>query len=322
VKVKFNLFERVAGLFVLIAIGSSLAVTIGMGIKKGWFDPKIYLKTFVTSAEGIHAGTPVSFSGLRIGSVDSVDLKSAGEVEIHFKILKKFQNQIHSKSIVRVIRPFIIGEKALEIDASADGGVPIVEGQTLTAQNAPDFLEFLGGNKLGSYMESLSMTMQNMQKLAEAFLSDERSDKIIELFDQLFPLMEKMNSMAGEVSILSASLNDKKRLARVVEDFLKITTQMNKALPAAVETMPELTANILQLTKNMNQLTSDMKVIIPVIKEIAPDMPSTTKKLMTTLDETVLTFRAMQKTWMLNSNVKEVIAEEKKKEERKPASQD
>lgn len=321
-KVKFNLFERVAGLFVLFALGSSLAVTIGMGIKKGWFDPKIHLLTYVTSADGINPGTPVNLSGLRIGSVDNVDLKPSGEVEIRFKVLQRFADRVHANSIVRVVRPFIIGEKALEIDSTQKKGKPVREGQTLIAEYAPDFLEFLGGNKLGAYMESLSMTMQNLQKLAEAFLSDERSDKIIELFDQLFPLMEKMNSMAGEVSVLSASLNDKRKMARVLDDFLKMSKQMNRALPKMVDDMPELSENILQLTKNMNQLTHDMKEIVPVVKEIAPSMPETTEKLMRTLDETILTFKAVQKTWMLQSNVEEVLEEEKKrKEKRKPASQ-
>ena len=46
-KIKFNLFERVAGLFVLGAAVMSLAATIGMGVKKGWFDPKVHIKTFV-----------------------------------------------------------------------------------------------------------------------------------------------------------------------------------------------------------------------------------------------------------------------------------
>lgn len=320
-KVKFNLFERVAGLFVLIAVGSAFAVTVGMGIKKGWFDQKVYLKTYVASADGIHPGTPVNFSGLRIGSVDSVDLKSAGDVEIQFKVSKRFAKRIHSNSIVRVVRPFIIGEKALEVDANQKKGDPIKNGQVLVAQYAPDFLEFLGGNKLGYYMESLSMTMQNLQKLAEAFLSDERSDKIIELFDELFPLMKKMNSMAGEVSVLSASLNDKKKLVRVMDDFLRISRQMKKTLPAVVDDMPELSQNILELTRNMNQLSGDMKEIVPVIKEIAPNMPETTEKLMRTLDETVITFKAMQKTWMLQSNVEEVLEEEKNKKNRKPAKE-
>ncbi len=309
-KVKFNLFERVSGLFVLTAIVSAITVTIGMGIKKGWFEPKVGLITIVHSADGINAGTPVNFSGLRIGSVESVDLKSKGEVEIRFKVMKKFLKRIDSQSLVRVVRPFIIGEKALDIEDGESVGHPVKEGDRLQAQYAPDFLEFLGGNKLGAYLESLSTTMANLQKLAEAFLSDERSDKIIELFDQLFPLMEQMNSMASEVSLLSASLNEKQKMARVLDDFLKISTQMNKVLPAVAKDMPELSSNVLKLTQNMNQLTNDMKDIVPVIKDIAPGIPAASQKAVRALDETVITLKAMQKSFFLRSAVKEVKEEE------------
>lgn len=313
-KVKFSLFERVAGLFVMGAIISSVAASIAIGIKKGWFEPKIQLTTFVQSADGIHPGTPVNFSGLRIGAVDAVELRSANDVEIRFNIRKKFTKQIHGNSIVRVVRPFIIGEKALEIDASTNPGKPVQHKQVLMSQYAPDFLEFLGGNKLGAYMESLDKTMVNLQKLAEAFLSDERTDKIIELFDELFPLMRKMNTMAGEVSILSASLNEKKKMARVLDDFLKISKEMNKALPVVAKDMPELSNSILLLTKNLNQMSNDMKEIVPIVKEIAPNIPDATKKAVRALDETVITLKAMQKTWMLRSNVEEVKEEERKRQ--------
>jgi len=318
VKIKFNLFERVAGLFVLIAICSAIAVTIGMGIKKGWFEPKVTLLTVVPTADGLYPGTPVNFSGLRIGAVDTIELKASGLVEIHFRVRKKFVKRIHQDSLVRITRPFIIGEKALEIETNSPTGIPVTEGTELVAAYAPDFLDLLGGNKLGAYMESLSMTMGNLQKLAEAFLSNERSDKMIELFDQIFPLMEQMNAMASEVSVLSASLNEKKKMARVLDDFLLITKEMNKTLPVMSRDMPELSKNVLKLTQNLNQLTSDMSEMVPMMKEIAPDIPMATRKAVNALDETVLTLKAMQKTWMLRGKVEEVIEEEK----RMPTSKD
>ena len=319
-KVKFNLFERVAGLFVLGAVGMSFAITIGMGIKKGWFEPKVNLKTFVNSADGLSPGTPVRFSGLRIGSVDSVDLKSSNEVIIRFKVMKRFANRINSNSIVHVVRPFVIGEKALEIVDGDIQGDPISDGQSLMAQSSPDFLEILGGNKLGAYIESLSSTMENLQKLAEAFLSNERSDKIIELFDELFPLMKRMNSMAAEVSTLSATLNEKKKMGRVLDDFIVMSKQMNKVLPTLTRDMPELSGNILKLTKNLNQLSGDMQEMVPVFKEVAPEIPAFTKTAVVALDEVVITLKAMQKTWMLRGSVEDVKEEQKKLQMRQPAS--
>ncbi len=320
-KIKFSLFERVAGLFVLGAVVMAAAVTIGMGIKKGWFEQKIRLKTYVKSAEGINPGTPVRFLGTRIGSVDTVDLRSSSEVVIQFKVLKRFASRINTNSIVHVIRPFVIGEKALEISDGKFPGQPVTNDQVLIAEYSPDFLEMLGGNKLGMYMESLSATAQNLQKLAEAFLSNERSDQIIQLFDDLTPLMKRMNEMASEVSILSASLNEKKKMARVLDDVLVMSKQLNKALPTMTKDMPILSSNMIELTRNLNQLSNDMKEIVPIVKQVAPEIPEATGKAVRALDEVVLTLKAMQKTWFLRGNVEEVQEEQLKLKMREPASQ-
>lgn len=308
-KVKFNLFERVAGLFVLSALVAGVGTTIGIGIKKGWFDKKMTLKTYVPTADGIHSGTSVQLAGLQIGSVDEVDLKMGQKVEIRFKVSKRFLHQIRSDSKVRILRPFIIGERVLEITPGHEKARRVREGQTLIAEYTPDFLELLGGHKLGQYFESLNKTMNNMQKLAEAFFSDERSETIIQLFDEMMPLMARMNTMATEVSSLSAQLNKEQKMGRAVDELLYMSKQMKGSLPAVSKDLPQLSKNVLELTENLNKLTNDMNEIIPIMKQIAPEFPETSRKAVQALDETVLTLKAMQKTWFLRSNVKDVKKE-------------
>jgi phospholipid/cholesterol/gamma-HCH transport system substrate-binding protein len=263
----------------------------------------------------------VRFSGLRIGSVDTVELKAGGQVEVRFKVLKRYAERLNADSVVYVVRPFVIGEKELKIENVNTVAPPVKEGQVLSAVTPGDFLEMLGSNKIGAYIESFGAATENLQKLAEAFLSDERTDDIIKLFDEITPLMAKMNSMATEVSTLSASLNEKQKMARVLDDVLVMSKQLKKALPAVSKDMPALTTNILTLTENLNQLSSDMKEIVPVFKQIAPEIPAATKKATAALDEVVLTLKAMQKTWFLRSNVEDVKEEEMKLRMRQPASQ-
>ena len=50
-KIKFNKFERVAGIFVLTAIVGGVAVMIGVAVKKGWFETKIKFETMLKNAD-------------------------------------------------------------------------------------------------------------------------------------------------------------------------------------------------------------------------------------------------------------------------------
>ncbi len=73
--IKFNKLERAAGIFVLSALVGGVTLSIGIAFKRGWFDAKRSLVTQLDSADGIHVGTQVQMSVLRIGSFDDIELK-------------------------------------------------------------------------------------------------------------------------------------------------------------------------------------------------------------------------------------------------------
>ena len=61
----------------------------------------------------------------------------------------------------------------------------------------------------------------------------------------------------------------------------------------------------------------EFEKLAPAITAIAPDLPQTSRKAVEALNQTVILLKAMQKTWLLRSQVKEVREEEA----RKPAGQ-
>lgn len=322
-KVKFSLYERVAGLFVVTAFLLSLIGLVGIGFTNGWFEKKLPLKTYVDSADGLRPGTIVQLAGIEIGEIKEIDLQVNQKVEIQFTVLARFTNQIRSDSRIRVVRPFIIGEKVLEVDPGEPTAPALNPNQALVAENAPDFLEFLGGNKLGSYMETIDGTMKNVQKLAEAFLSDDRTNDIIELFDKMLPLMDELSVMSREMGRLTKNLNREDKFEQTVVQFRQLAQNMNKDLPKIMGDIPELASNVNLLTKNMNTLIGDMQRMIPVIEKLGPDIPGASKTIIETLNETVITLKAMQKTFFLRASVRKVLEEEAEKASvRKPASGD
>lgn len=119
-RIKFNKFERIAGIFVFAAFIGLVAATVGIAIQKGWFASKVEYKTMLPSAEGVHSGTLVQIAGLRAGSVKSVDLISANEVQVKFEVFERFKNRIREDSMVQVIRPFVIGEKVFEVTVGTE----------------------------------------------------------------------------------------------------------------------------------------------------------------------------------------------------------
>ena len=102
-----------------------------------------------------------------------------------------------------------------------------------------------------------------------------------------------------------------------MSSLAKLSKELNDIVPEFAEQVPDLGRQMGQIVTNLNVLTTEFRKLTPAINEIAPDLPRTAKRAVEALDETVVLLKAMQKSWILRGNVKEVKEQEKIRE---PAS--
>lgn len=288
-KVKFNKFEKVAGLFVGIAILSFVFVTVGVAVNRGWFASKVRFTTTMATADGLHPGTQVQISGLRAGSVEDIELVSASEIRVRFYILGKFAAQIRRDSVVQVFRPFIIGEKVLEVTVGSQTEPVMVAHSEIPTQPMFDIMDVLSGKKLGAFVSSFDRMSDSIRIFAEALSDPKRSKALVSMLDHMAPLINNLNHMSLQVTKMTDMALNQNRL----------------------ETMM---TNLNELTENMNDLTVEFKKLSPAISELAPDLPRTTRRAVEALDETVVVLKAMQRSWFLRGNVKDIKTEEKQQD--------
>lgn len=317
-KIKFNKFERVAGLFVLTAILGSVAVTAAVAVKKGWFSSKVKYSSIIRSAEGLHSGTPVQVAGLRAGSVEEVELLSAEEVRVTFEIMEKFKENVREDSELRVVRPFIIGEKVLEISVGSESLKVLPEGSEIASVESFDIMEILSGRRMGPLLGSLEQMTTNMKVLVQAFADPKRTEALVQMFDRLDPLIRNLNQMSIGVNKLTTAINKEERIEKIVVSLVSITKELDKVLPLLNAQAPDLGIQLGQVISNLNVLTGEFKKLTPAIAAVAPQLPQTSLRAVEALDETVVLLKALQKSFLLRGNVEEVREEET---ERVPASE-
>lgn len=318
-KVKFNKFERVAGLFVLTAIVGSIAATIGVAVKRGWFEQKVTLEASFPSADGLHAGTVVQMAGLRAGAVESVDLKSNNEVLVQLRISRKFFDRVREDSLVRVMRPFIIGEKVLDISVGSEGAKPVIEFAMLKTEESTDIMDLMNGRKLGPYIAMLGQIGENLKVVAEAFLDPERSKNLVKVIDEMRPLVMNMSGMSREVTSLLKGANKDQKMIKTLDNLAIMSQELARVLPEFTRNSPELASDLTKIAKNTAILTEEMSKLVPMMNKMAPELPRASARALEALDETVITLKAMQKSFLLRGSVKEVRDEESKRE---PAADD
>lgn len=332
-KVKFSKFERVAGLFVLSTIVGGVAMLIGVAVKQGWFETKVPFKTTFRNADGVREGTAVQMAGLRAGSVTSVELRSNNVVHVQFEISEKYHRLVRQDSVARLIRPFVISEKVLDVSVG-DLQLPNAVAQAeLKSEATSDIMDLVSGKTLTPYVDTMGKMFENLRVVAEAILDPNRSKDIIRIFDQLSPLVNNMNNMSREVSSLIKDTNKNKQLVHIVNNLALTTQEVNKILPVLAELAPvmsreapKLAADMSRIAHTMALLTDELQKTLPAIKnamnEVGPEIPRATRRAMEALDETVVTLKALQKSFILRGNTKEVRDEEAKRElERMPAKE-
>lgn len=316
--IKFNKFERVAGIFVISAVMGGVAFGVGVAVKKGWFESKRNLITHLDSADGIHVGTQVEMSGLRIGSVVDIELKSTTLVEVRFQISEKYFARVHQDSALQLIRPFIIGEKVLDLSSGTDASPSIRDGGLVQVRESIDFMDLLSGRKLGPYLSSMGKITDNLKSVAETIMDQKHLDAFVKMFTELNPLVTNMSQMSSQANVLLKELNKKQQLIIALNNLVELTTQLNKALPYLTEQGPALAEDMTKIAHNMARLTDQMQALSPVLKELAPEIPHAGRRAIEALNETVITLKALQKSFLLRSNVREVKEDEAK--ERMPAT--
>ncbi len=320
--VKFNKFERVAGLFVMLAIVGSIVTALSVAVKQGWFENKFKYQTVFNSAEGIHSGTVVQMAGLRAGSVEEIELLGNNKIKVVFYVIGKFQNRIRSDSNTQLVRPFVIGDRVLEVSVGSDEGTLVAEGSVIPSEETLDLMTLMSGKKLGSSLEKISGMLENVQYLMETFLDKTRTQSMVRIFDQLDPLLGNMNAMSEEVTKLSKHLTYDQNLKKTLVQTVILTKEFNRILPELNRKNPELASNLAELTASLTQMTQDFKTVTGMLKSYGPEIPTVAKRALEALDEATILMKAMQKNFFIRSSVQEVKEEEDKEigqGERKPA---
>jgi phospholipid/cholesterol/gamma-HCH transport system substrate-binding protein len=316
-KVRFNHFERVAGLFVLIAVGGAGLSAVSVAIKQGWFETKVKYHTVFENADGVHGGTTVKMAGLNAGSVDEVELLEDNRVRVTFHVLGKFKDRIKTDSKAMLIRPFIIGDRVLEVAVGSPGAQPLAENMPMTSEESVDMMTLLSGRKMTSALAEMSKLMESLQMMATAFSDPKRIEMVIRMFDRMEPLLENMNTMSREVTDLSKQLNENQVLRAVMKDARTLLAEMNRILPAVNEHSPEFGRDMATLMKSMSRVSQELEV---GFVEVSPEVPGTAKRMVELMHEATVLIKAMQKSMFVRGSVEEVRAEESSNPKRWPAS--
>lgn len=306
-KLKFNKFERIAGLFIILAIAGVILTALSAAIKQGWFEPKVHYTTTLANADGIHAGTLVQMSGLRAGAVETVEFENDNRIRVSFYVLGKFQDRVRQDSTIQLVRPFIIGERVLDLAVGSEEFPVLPDQSSLKSLETMDLMTLMSGKNMNSTLSKLSGILESMQVILDAFADKSRAESLVRVIDKIDPLVQNLNTMSVEVIKLSKQATHDDGVKKVVGNLAVTTAEINRILPELNKQNPQLAKDLASMTQNLATMT---KALSPAVKEVEKDLPGASVRIIEALNETVVVLKAMQKSFFMKSSVQEVRDEE------------
>lgn len=300
-------FERVAGLFILVAIGGSILSAVSVAVKQGWFETKTSYSTMFENADGVHAGASVKMAGLNAGSIDAVELLPDNHVRVTFHVLGKFKDRIRQDSKAQLIRPFIIGDRVLEVTVGTETLPALDEHAHLASEESVDIMTLMSGKKMGTAINKLSAVMDNFQNVAMAFADKNRMESIIRMFDRMEPMMANLSSMSVEVTKLTKQATRNDNLGKTLSNVADLTRELNEIVPELNKANPDMGKDVAILTHSLGRMTVEME---KALNEMGPEGKTSAKRAVEALNEATVLMKALQKSFLLRSNVQEVRKEE------------
>ncbi len=156
----------ILGLFLLVGFLGFLFVIFSVGGGAGVFRSTYSLVGKFSHVKGLHAGSEVTLSGLRIGVVSDIKLPKGGptkELDILMSINKSVQEQIRADSTAIIRTQGVLGDKYLEITIGSPDSPVLKNGDLITTTEESDL--FTKGGNVMKGLESQFVPGGNVEKL-------------------------------------------------------------------------------------------------------------------------------------------------------------
>ena len=280
-RLSYSAQEKLAGSFVLIAVGLLVWLLISSQKTQNLFEDEITLYATMSSIQAVNKDTNVIISGLDIGSVTDVDIDDENQVIITMSILKKYQKLIRTDSTAELLnfKFALLGKSVIEISVGSPQLPVIEDGSTLVIKESFNLVQLV------AKFEPVLVTLQDSIKKINDILQAIDPQKIGENVSNL-------DSISSDLKVITRQIRQGKGAAG--------NAIFNEDMQ---DDVVATTANLKQLTEQTKGIIEQTRLLLISLQQQVDEIPELTDKVKPLLDEADKTIKATQKIWPLSSSM-------------------
>jgi phospholipid/cholesterol/gamma-HCH transport system substrate-binding protein len=300
----------IVSVFIIIGLVIFLAAVFTLGGKQKRFVKTIEVITVMDDVSGLITGNNVWFSGVKVGTVKSVEFLTNSKVEVRLNIVATAQQYIHKDSRTKLASEGLIGNRIIVITDGSMQSPVIEEGDRLASlevTSSDQIMETLQANNknlvaVTGNLKELSEKLVKGEGMLGAVLQDEAMARDLKVFvSNLSDASQGVKRAADQISHLTATINNKQgSVNRILADTLMYSSLQKslKQLQLATENAREFSKGLRVAGQGIENGESAAGVLL-TDKETAVQLKSLIKNLESSSVKLDDNLEAMQHNFLL-----------------------
>lgn len=316
----------IVGIFVFLAIVILLAGIFTLGGQQKRFNSSFPLIAVFDDVAGLKTGNNIWFSGVKIGTIKTIELYGESQVMVTMNIDESVQKYIHKDALARISSESFIGNKNIVIE-SGSPTAPVIE--------AGDIIQAVNPLNTDDLMETLQKNNKNLVAITDDF--KQLSGKIVRGEGTVGALLTD-SSMAMDFRAIVANMQRaSQNTVRASNALTQFTNKLNTKGSLASEVLTDTTvysqlrasmAQLKEATTSAAELTENLKAVSTKLdnennavgvllsdEEFARNLKSTLQNLETSTEKFDQNMEALQSNILFRGFFRKQAKEQEKQKE-------
>ncbi|HHJ34846.1 MAG TPA: MCE family protein [Gammaproteobacteria bacterium] len=307
-RLSYSAQEKLAGSFVLIAIGLLVWLLLTSQKTQNLFEDEITLYGTMSSIQAVNEDTDVIISGLNVGHVSEVNIDDTNHVVVSMMILKKYQKLIRKDSIAELLnfKFALLGKSVIEISIGSPR-LPIIEnGDTLPIKESLNLVKLVAKFEpvLGALQDSIKRMNEILQEIDPGQVGTNISN-LSSISNNLKDITEQIRQGKGFAGNAIYDDGMQQEMTGTISNLKDITDQIQQGHGAAGSSIydKQMQQDISSSVSNLKLITEQTRTLLESIQQQVDELPELTDKVKPLLEEADKTIKATQQIWPLSSSM-------------------
>ncbi|MDF9795814.1 phospholipid/cholesterol/gamma-HCH transport system substrate-binding protein [Catalinimonas alkaloidigena] len=299
------------GLFVILGLLLFVAAIFFIGARQNLFGSNIEVTATFKNVEGLQVGSQVRFSGINIGTVESVTLKNDSAVQTTLLLEQRASQFIKEDAVAAISTAGLMGNKIITISSGSQTAASISDGDQLETTSPASVEDIMANLKetsnsamqIASNIERISTRIEEGKGVIGNLVADttnaEQVESMINSFEMatgnvqsilqdIDALAERTRNGEGALGKLMADQETAEKVEMIIDSLAKT---------GSIST--DVAQNILEFSE---KLSSDRGALDKVLTDtaFANDINETVNSVKQTSESIDQTTERINDSWILN----------------------